>query len=65
MKADTLRRSLFGIYGLLVLANLGAWAWALIVFRHQPLLLGTAPKGCAGPDCDAYGAAKFTVDVVK
>jgi hypothetical protein len=22
--------------------NLGAWAWALLLFRNQPLLLGTA-----------------------
>jgi nickel/cobalt transporter (NiCoT) family protein len=26
----------------LIAANLGAWAWALLVFRHQPLFLGTA-----------------------
>lgn len=30
-----------------------------------PMLLGTAPKGCQGADCEAYGAARFTVDVVK
>jgi high-affinity nickel-transport protein len=31
-----------GLYGLLLAANLGAWAWALVAFRHYPLLLGTA-----------------------
>jgi high-affinity nickel-transport protein len=37
-----LRRRLFVIYGVLLLANLGAWAWAVLLFRDQPLLLGTA-----------------------
>jgi high-affinity nickel-transport protein len=37
-----LRRRLFSIYGVLLAANLGAWAWALLLFRDQPLLLGTA-----------------------
>jgi high-affinity nickel-transport protein len=31
-----------GISALLVLFNLGAWAWAFIAFRHSPVLLGTA-----------------------
>ena len=31
-----------GIYAALVLANLTAWAWALLVFRDRPILLGTA-----------------------
>lgn len=30
-----------------------------------PMLLGTAPKGCQGADCEAYGAARFTVEVVR
>ncbi|MEJ7760963.1 MAG: HoxN/HupN/NixA family nickel/cobalt transporter [Gemmatimonadaceae bacterium] len=30
------------IFALLVIANLGAWAWALIAFREFPLLPGTA-----------------------
>ncbi len=29
-------------YGLLISANIGAWAWALIAFADSPLLLGTA-----------------------
>jgi high-affinity nickel-transport protein len=37
-----LRGRIVGIYALLVLANIGVWAWALLVFRHQPVLLGTA-----------------------
>jgi len=30
------------LYAVLVAANAGSWAWALIAFRHFPLLLGTA-----------------------
>ena len=30
------------IYALLVMGNLGAWIWAFIMFRHYPVLLGTA-----------------------
>jgi nickel/cobalt transporter (NiCoT) family protein len=39
---SSFRNRLVGLYGLLVLANLGAWAWALIAFHDKPLLLGTA-----------------------
>ena len=38
----SLRTPLLGIYGLLVAANLAAWAWALLLFHDLPLLLGTA-----------------------
>jgi high-affinity nickel-transport protein len=38
----SLRSHLFTLYAVLIAANLGAWAWALIAFRHYPLLLGTA-----------------------
>ncbi|MFM0625928.1 HoxN/HupN/NixA family nickel/cobalt transporter [Paraburkholderia xenovorans] len=38
----SLRPRLFTLYAVLIAANLGAWAWALIAFRHFPLLLGTA-----------------------
>ncbi len=41
-RTGSLRRPLIGIYGLLIAANLAAWAWAALVFRHQPLFLGTA-----------------------
>lgn len=37
-----LRRRAGWIYAGLALANLGAWAWALLVFHHHPVLLGTA-----------------------
>ncbi|HTY48219.1 MAG TPA: HoxN/HupN/NixA family nickel/cobalt transporter [Steroidobacteraceae bacterium] len=40
-RAD-LRRSITGIYSILLLLNLTAWIWALLIFRHQPILLGTA-----------------------
>ena len=36
------RRPVVGLFALLIAANLGAWAWALIAFRHYPLLLGTS-----------------------
>jgi nickel/cobalt transporter (NiCoT) family protein len=41
-RAGNTRAALFGIYGVLLAANLAAWAWAFAVFREQPLLLGTA-----------------------
>ena len=37
-----LRGKLIAIYLLLAVFNLGAWAWAFLIFRHQPLYLGTA-----------------------
>ena len=37
-----LRGRIIGIYALLILATLAAWAWAALLFRHQPVLLGTA-----------------------
>jgi len=40
--ADNLRGRIFAIYAILIPANLLAWAWALIAFRDQPVLLGTA-----------------------
>ena len=40
--AISLRRRVFGIYAVLVVANLAVWAWAVFVFRDQPILLGTA-----------------------
>lgn len=38
----SLRGQIGGISIVLILANLGTWVWALLVFRHQPLFLGTA-----------------------
>ena len=40
--AEELRRPVIGIYLLLVTVNLAAWAWALLLFRNEPVLLGTA-----------------------
>ena len=41
-RAKSLRLPLIGIYSLLVTVNLAVWAWAVIVFRHHPIFLGTA-----------------------
>ena len=41
-RADGMRGRLIALYALLIVANVGVWAWALISFRHQPVLLGTA-----------------------
>jgi high-affinity nickel-transport protein len=41
-RAGNLRPALIGIYALLFAANAAAWIWAMLLFRHQPLLLGTA-----------------------
>jgi high-affinity nickel-transport protein len=40
--APNLRGRLIGIYGLLALLNVGAWAWALLAFGDNPGLLGVA-----------------------
>ncbi len=37
-----LRVRIVTIYAVLVAANIGAWVWALVAFRHHPLLLGTS-----------------------
>ncbi len=39
---DSVRDRAIAVYGLLIAANVGAWAWAIIAFHHFPLLLGTA-----------------------
>ena len=41
-RAGSLRAPLIGIYGLLITANVAVWLWAFLVFRSQPLFLGTA-----------------------
>ncbi|HJS84161.1 MAG TPA: HoxN/HupN/NixA family nickel/cobalt transporter, partial [Acetobacteraceae bacterium] len=40
--SSELRRRTVAIYAFLAAGNAAAWAWAFAVFRHQPLLLGTA-----------------------
>lgn len=37
-----LRTRIFSIYAILLTFNAVAWLWAVIAFRHYPLLLGTA-----------------------
>ena len=37
-----LKRPVMGLYAALLLLNLAVWAWAMLVFRDQPVLLGTA-----------------------
>ncbi len=41
-RSTSLRRPVAGIYAILVLGNLAAWAWAAAAFHGQPVLLGTA-----------------------
>jgi high-affinity nickel-transport protein len=41
-RATDLRGRVIGLYGLLIGANILAWAWALWAFRDHPVLLGTA-----------------------
>jgi high-affinity nickel-transport protein len=36
------RARILGIYGVLLVFNVGTWLWAIIAFRHYPVLLGTA-----------------------
>ncbi len=40
--AGYVRFKVLGIYAVLIAANVATWAWALIAFRHYPVLLGTA-----------------------
>jgi high-affinity nickel-transport protein len=41
-RASGLRGPLIGIYAVLIVGNLAAWIWAVLIFRNQPLLMGTA-----------------------
>src|SRR5271163_2552532 len=40
--ASDLRGKVAGIYAILLVFNVAAWIWAVLAFRHYPLLLGTA-----------------------
>ena len=42
MGSSSFRRRTAGVYLLLAMGNIAAWVWALAIFRHQPILLGTA-----------------------
>jgi high-affinity nickel-transport protein len=37
-----LRRRIAGLYVMLIVANVAAWVWAFVAFRHYPLFLGTS-----------------------
>ena len=37
-----LRQRIVALYAMLLVANIGVWAWAFHAFRHQPTMLGTA-----------------------
>jgi high-affinity nickel-transport protein len=41
-KSDNTRARVVAIYAILFVLNVSAWTWALIAFRHYPVLLGTA-----------------------
>ena len=41
-RGDRVGLKIAGIYAILAAANVAAWAWALVAFRHFPVLLGTA-----------------------
>ena len=40
--SGSLRTRILSIYGALLIFNIGTWIWAMIAFRHYPVLLGTA-----------------------
>lgn len=40
--AQHLRSKILAIYAILLVFNVGAWLWALVAFRHFPVLLGTS-----------------------
>jgi len=41
-RMGSLRYSVVAVYALLLIINVTVWVWAAFIFRHQPLLLGTA-----------------------
>ncbi|MGA2850339.1 MAG: HoxN/HupN/NixA family nickel/cobalt transporter [Terracidiphilus sp.] len=40
--SNGVRARVFSIYGVLLVFNAGVWLWAIIAFRHYPVLLGTS-----------------------
>jgi len=41
-RSTDLRHRLIGLYTVLIVANIAAWAWALLIFRDHPVPVGTA-----------------------
>ena len=41
-RTPSVRGKIFAVYALLILANVAAWAWAIVAFHDYPVLLGTA-----------------------
>jgi high-affinity nickel-transport protein len=41
-EAGNIRGKVLGIYSVLLVFNVAAWLWAILAFRHFPVLLGTA-----------------------
>ncbi|MGD0641415.1 MAG: HoxN/HupN/NixA family nickel/cobalt transporter [Roseiarcus sp.] len=39
---ESLKGKIVAVYALLILANVAAWAWAIVAFHDYPVLLGTA-----------------------
>jgi hypothetical protein len=46
-KPGSLRATLIGMYCFLIAANGLAWIWALTLFQHNSIFLGTAVLACA------------------
>jgi nickel/cobalt transporter (NiCoT) family protein len=40
--SGNIRTRIIGVYGILVVGNIGAWIWAIIALQDKPILLGTA-----------------------
>jgi len=41
-RTPSVRGKIFAVYAALILANVAAWAWAIVAFHDYPVLLGTA-----------------------
>jgi high-affinity nickel-transport protein len=41
-KNVNVRQKIISLYGFLLIANIGVWIWALLAFKHNPILLASA-----------------------
>ncbi len=41
-RSSDIRTKMLYIYGFLLVFNVATWLWAILAFRHYPVLLGTA-----------------------